>query len=147
MSLLSQIDQDIAASMKEGVASRTATLRLIKNSLKNEQIKVGHELSEAEALKVLGREAKQRRDSIEQYTAGGRTDLADAEKLELSIIESYLPQQMGDEELAQLADSVIAETGATGVTQMGMVIGAVIQRAEGRADGTRVSQLVRQKLA
>ncbi len=126
--------------------ARTAVLRLIKSSLKNEQIKLGHELTEAEALKVVQREAKQRKDSIAQYAQGGRTDLAESEQHELTIIESYLPQQMSEAELTALVDAVIAETSAN-ATQMGMVIGAVLQRAEGRADGTAVSQLVRQKLA
>ena len=147
MALPTQIDQDLATSMKEGVVARTAGLRLGKSSLKNEQIKRGHELSEAEALKVLQREAKQRKDSIEQYRAGNRADLAESEQHELTIIEAYLPQQMSPDELEQLVDSVIAETNATGVAQMGAVIGAVLARAKGRADGAAVSQLVRQKLA
>ena len=147
MALPTQIDQDLATSMKEGVVARTAVLRLVKSSLKNEQIKLGHELSEAEALKVLQREAKQRKDSIEQYRAGNRADLAESEQHELTIIEAYLPQQMSPDELEQLVDSVIAETNATGVAQMGAVIGAVLARAKGRADGAAVSQLVRQKLA
>jgi len=145
MALQDQIDTDLATSMKEGMAARTTVLRLIKSSLKNEQIKLGHEPAEAEALKVLQREAKQRKDSITQYQQGGRTDLAESEQAELAIIEGYLPDQMGPDELSRLVDSVISETGAT-PTQMGMVIGAVLQRAGGRADGTAVSQLVRQKL-
>jgi len=146
MSLSAQLDQDIATSMKEGVVARTTTLRLIKNALKNEQIKLGHELSQAEALKVLQREAKQRKDSIAQYRAGNRADLADSEQHELTIIEAYLPAQMGEAELANLVDAAIAETGATGVAQMGAVIAAVMQRAGGRADGAAVAQQVRQKL-
>jgi uncharacterized protein YqeY len=146
MALQDQIDTDLATSMKEGVVSRTAVLRLIKSSLKNEQIKLGHELDEAEALKVLQREAKQRKDSIEQYQQGGRADLADSERAELAIIDTYLPDQMSPDELSQLVDAVIQETDAT-ATQMGVVIGAVLQRAGGRADGTAVSQAVRQKLA
>ena len=147
MSLTPQIDQELATSMKEGVVSRTATLRLIKNSLQNEQIKLGHELSEDEQLKVLQREAKQRRDSIEQYTQGGRPELAAAEEQELQIIQSYLPEQMSEEELGKLVDAVIAEIEPSGVAQMGAVIGAVMQRAGGKAEGNQVSQLVRSKLA
>jgi uncharacterized protein YqeY len=147
MALVTQIDQDLATSMKEGLAARTSVLRLLKSSLKNEQIKLGHDLSEAEVLKVLQREAKQRKDSITQYQAGGRTDLAEAEQQELDTIENYLPSQMSEAELATLIDSVITETKATDKTQMGVVIGAVLQRAEGRADGNAVSQLVRQKLS
>lgn len=145
MALINQIDTDLASSMKEGEAARTGVLRLLKNSLKNEQIKAGHELSEAEALKVLQREAKQRKDSITQFKQGGRDDLADSEQQELTVIEAYLPKQMGEDELAALVDAVIAETGAT-PAQMGVVIGEVMKRATGKADGAAVSQMVRQKL-
>lgn len=145
MALIDQIDTDLASSMKEGVAARTGVLRLLKNSIKNEQIKAGHDLSEAETLKVLQREAKQRKDSITQFKNGGREDLAESEQRELAIIEAYLPQQMSEAELAALVDTVIAETGAT-PAQMGVVIGEVMKRAAGQADGAAVSQLVRQKL-
>jgi hypothetical protein len=147
MSLQTQIDQDLTASMKEGVVARTSVLRLLKSSLKNEQIKLGHELTEAETLKLLQREAKQRKDSITQYQAGDRDDLAEAEKQELAIIEGYLPNQMSEAELTDLVKTVVAETKTTDQTQMGVVIGAVMKRAEGRADGAMVAQLVRQQLS
>lgn len=141
-----QIDQDLTASMKEGVVARTSVLRLLKASMQNEQIKLGHELSEAEVVKVLQREAKQRRDSIEQYRSGGRDDLADSEQHELDVIQAYLPDQMPEEELAGVVDAVITELGAEGLSQMGVVIGAVMKRVNGRADGAAVSQLVRTRL-
>jgi uncharacterized protein YqeY len=147
MALIDTIDQDLASAMKEGDAPRTGVLRLLKNALKNEQIKSGNELGEAEALKILQREAKQRKDSIAQFTKGGRSDLVESEEQELAIIEEYLPQQMEEAELQQLVDAVIEEIKATDMTQMGAVIGAVMQRAAGRADGAAVSRLVRQKLA
>jgi uncharacterized protein len=147
MSFQSQLDQDLTTSMKEGMAARTAVLRLLKTSLKNEQIKQGAELTDEQALKVIQREAKQRRDSIDQYTKGDRADLATAEQAELDIIQTYLPEQMGEAELAQIVDSVIAETGATGPGQMGVVIGSVMKQVAGKADGAAVSALVRQKLA
>lgn len=147
MALPEQIDQDLTTSMKDGEAVRTGVLRLLKNALKNEQIKAGHDLSEAEALKVLQREAKQRKESVAQFTQGNRSDLVESEERELEIIEKYLPQQMDETELAQLVDAVITEINATDMSQMGAVIGAVMQRAAGRADGAAVSALVRQKLA
>jgi uncharacterized protein len=145
MALIDQIDTDLASSMKEGEAARTGVLRLLKNSIKNEQIKAGHDLSEPEVLKVLQREAKQRKDSIAQFKQGGRDDLADTEQQELAVIETYLPQQMSETELTVLVDTVITETAAT-PAQMGVVIGEVMKRAAGQADGAAVSQLVRQKL-
>lgn len=141
-----QIDQDLTTSMKEGVAARTSVLRLLKASMQNEQIKLGHELSEAEVVKVLQREAKQRRDSIEQYRSGGRDDLADSEQHELDVIKAYLPDQMSEEELAGVVDAVITELGAEGLSQMGVVMGVVMKRANGRADGAAVSALVRTRL-
>jgi uncharacterized protein YqeY len=147
MSLIGQIDRDLATSMKEGTAERTGVLRLLKSALGNEQIKMGHILLKGEVFKVLQREAKQRRDSIAQYRQGGREDLAEAEQKELEIIEGYLPDQMGEDELKQLVDAVIAETGATTPAQMGLVMAVVMHRAAGQADGAAVSALVRQKLS
>lgn len=147
MALVPHINQDLTASMKAGDAPRTSVLRLLKNALQQEQIKVGHELTEPEALKVAAREAKQRKDSIAQYQEAGRADLADSERHELEIIETYLPQQMSKPDLEKLVEAVIAETGTTDKAQMGVVIGEVMKRAAGRADGAAVSQLVRQKLA
>lgn len=145
MSLQTQIDQEIALSMKEGTATLTGVLRLIKNALKNEQIKLRRELGEAEELKIVQREAKQRKDSIMQYEEAGRTDLADVEKAELLVIQKYLPSQMSDSELSTLVDQVIADVSAD-KTQMGVVIGQVMKLAEGKADGGAVSAMVRQKL-
>ena len=146
MELIQQIDTDLAASMKEGLTARTAVLRLIKNSLKNEQIKLRRDLTEPESLKVLQREAKQRKDSINQYTQAHRQDLADSEQLELDIIQSYLPQLMDEEELNALINGVMIDTNSTTMAEMGMVIGAVMQRAAGRADGAMVSRLVKERL-
>ncbi|HSX41240.1 MAG TPA: GatB/YqeY domain-containing protein [Candidatus Saccharimonadales bacterium] len=146
MPIVSQIESDLATAMKDGVADQVSVLRLIKNSLQAENKKLAHDLSDDEAIKVLQREAKQRKDSIDQYTKGGRRDLADAEQQELAIIESYLPEQMSEEELASLVDKVVAETGASGLAQIGVVIGAVMKEAGGAADGSTVSRLVRAKL-
>ncbi len=133
--------------MKAQDSAQTAVLRLLKSGLKNEQIKLGHELSDEEAGKVLAREAKQRRDSIDAYQKAGRSELAAAEQAELKVIEGYLPKQMDEAELAKLVAEVIQQTGATGPAQIGQVIGAVMQKAAGQADGAAVSALVRQKLS
>lgn len=146
MSVATRIDQDLTTAMRDSNASRLAVLRLLKSSLKNEQIKLGHELSEAEANKVLAREAKQRRDSVEAYKQGARDDLAKSEEAELAIIADYLPAQMDDAELAKLVDQAIAETDATSMAQMGAVIGKVMQLAGGSADGGSVSRMVKEKL-
>jgi uncharacterized protein len=141
-----QLTEDMNASMKAGQADRTGVLRLIRGALKNEEIKVGHPLDEAEVLKVLQREAKQRRDSIAAYRDANRPELAEHEEAELAVISEYLPEAMSDEELAQVVDEVIAETGATTPAQMGAVIGGVMKRVGARADGGTVSRLVRERL-
>lgn len=147
MTLSEQLTEDMKSSMKAGEVDRTNTLRLLRGALKNEEIKGGHALDEAEALKVLQREAKQRRDSIDAYTSAKRDDLAAHEQMELDIIAGYLPQAMSDEELAKVVDEVVAELGATEVKQMGAVIGAVMKRVGARAEGGAVSRIVREKLA
>lgn len=142
-----RIQSDLVTAMKERDEATTAVLRLLKSGLGNEKIKLGHELTDDEVLKVLQREAKQRRDSIEAYTQGGRVDLADAEKAELEIIVGYLPQQLSEEEVGKLVDQAIAETGAADVGQMGIVIGKVMAQASGQADGATVSRLVKARLS
>lgn len=147
MTLQERILADTKTAMKEGVASRVAVLRLLTNAFQQEKLKTGQDLDEAAQLKVLQREAKQRRDALDQFNKAGRDDLAQAEEMELALIEEYLPQQMPAEELAQLVDDVITEVGNGGMSQMGVVIGQVMHRAEGRADGASVSAAVRAKLA
>lgn len=146
MSLLAKITQDISTAMKEKITSRVAVLRLMKSALKNEQIKLGHELSEEEIIKVLQREAKQRRDSITAYEKAGRLELAEAENLELDIINSYLPSQLSDADLELIIGQVITDTGATNLADTGAVMGQVMSLIKGQADGARVSAIVRQKL-
>ncbi|HSH31122.1 MAG TPA: GatB/YqeY domain-containing protein [Candidatus Saccharimonadales bacterium] len=146
MNLGERVERDLTAAMKAGQADRVAVLRLLKNSLKNERIKLGHELGESEEIRVLQREAKQRRDSIEAYGKAGRSDLATAETNELTIASEYLPAQISEAELTAMIDQVIAETGASGMTEMGRVIGQVLAQAGGQAEGATVSRLVKQRL-
>ena len=146
MSLLQTIDSDLATAMKEHEASRVSVLRMLKSSIKNEEIKLGHELSDEEIMAVLKREAKQRRDSIEQFEKADRDDLASTEKTELETIKSYLPEQLTDEELIKVVDEVISETGASSPAEMGVVIGAVIKQVGSRADGSAVARIVKERL-
>lgn len=146
MTTIERLTEDMKTSMREGNADRTGVLRLLRSAVKNEEIKLGHPLDEAEATKVLQREAKQRRDSMAQYGDAGRPELAEIEAAELTIIGEYLPEAMSDTELAQVVDEVIAETGATSMAQMGAVIGGVMKRVGAKAEGGQVSKLVREKL-
>ena len=144
MTIAEQITQDLTASMKAGDTARTGTLRLLRAAFKNEEIKLGHTLSDDESLKVLQREAKQRRDSIDQYRAAQRLELAEREEAELEIIQTYLPQPLSEDELRAIVAEVATAQGDG--AQMGAVIGAVMQRVGARAEGGTVSRLVRERL-
>lgn len=145
------LNERIAVEMKEAMKAQNvdllATLRMLKSAILNQQIALGHELSDTEIIATLEKQAKQRRDSIEQYKAGKREDLAAKEAAELSIIETYLPQKLETAALTALIDEVIAETGAATLADMGKVIKAVMGKAAGAADGKEVSLLVKEKLS
>lgn len=145
-SLIQQLEADLKAAAVERDNIRLNVVRLLKSALKNFQIEVGHELSPQEMLSVIQKEAKKRQDSISAYTKAGRDDLATEEQNELKVIEAYLPEQLSDEELSKIVDQVIRETGATGMADMGKVIGVVVAKADGRADGGRISGIVKSKL-
>lgn len=147
MTLVQTVRDDMTAAWRAGEVRRRDTLRLVIAAFENARIAAGHELSDAEAVTTLQREAKQRRDSMEQYGAGGRQDLVDAEQAELEIISSYLPASLSDDELAELTGAVILEVGASGPGDLGKVMGPLMARVAGRADGGRVNALVREMLA
>jgi uncharacterized protein YqeY len=135
------------AATKAGDRGRRDTLRLLIAALENGRIEAGHDLSEDEALKVLQKEAKQRRDSMAEYEKGGRQDLVDAEQAELTIIESFLPAQLDEAEVRALIEETIAETGATGLDDLGKVMGPLMRKLDGRADGRAANTIVREILS
>jgi len=133
--------------MKAKDAARTSTLRMLKAAIVNRQIEKGGELDEEELTKLLRSQAKQRRDSVEQYEKGGRQDLVDKEIAEIAVIEGYLPKAASPEEIDKAVAAAIIETGATSVKEMGIVMKAVMPRLAGKnADGRAVSEMVKQKL-
>lgn len=142
-----EIQQKIMEAMKARDAIRLSTLKLLSSALNYEKIEKMHDLTDDEELSVVMREAKQRRDSIEAYIKAGAEDRAEQEKAELAILEEYLPAQMSDEDLAKLVDEAIAQTGATGMSDMGKVIGVVMGKAQGKVDGARVSGVAKLKLS
>jgi len=147
MGLAQDVSAAIAGAMKARDQARLDPLRMLKTALTNRQIEKGRELDEAEALQVVASLVKQRRDSIEQFTKGGRTELADKEAREIQILETYLPPAMDAAELEALVQSAIAETGATAQKDIGRVMKAVMARAAGHGiDGKAVNELVRRKL-
>lgn len=145
--LKDQIFNDQKEAMKGGDKPRLATIRLIMAAIKQQEVDSRKELSDEDVTAILTKMVKQRRDSVEQYTNAGRTDLADQELAEIAIIEQYLPEQLSAEEVASLIDEAIAATGAAGPQDMGKVMGQLKPRLQGRADMGAASAIVRQKLA
>ncbi len=150
MSLQKRIDEDLKDAMRAKDAARLSVLRLLKAALKNAAIeKVGAdgELNDADAVVVIRKQVKQRQDSIESFEKGGRADLADKEKAEISVLSNYLPQAMSAEELQKIVAETIAEVGATSRAQMGAVMKALQPKIAGRADGKTLSTEVARQLS
>jgi uncharacterized protein YqeY len=148
MELTKQIDHDMVAAMKAHDVERTSTLRMVKAALKNREIEKRTPLTDAEAQQVFATMIKQRKDSIEQFQKGNRPELAAKEAREILVIESYLPKNLGEEELRKVVDEVIA-AGTFGPRDMGPAMKAVqarIAQTGQRADGRQVSELVKAKL-
>jgi len=144
--LRDSIANDMREAMKAREPVRVGALRMLMAAVKNSEVEKLHELSDDEVLEVIAREAKRRRESIEAFEKGGRTDLVDKESGELAVLEAYLPEKLSDDELAGLVDQAIAETGASTPKQMGEVMKALMPKLRGRADGTQVSAMVRARL-
>jgi uncharacterized protein YqeY len=147
MTIISKLDQDMKEAMLAHESERLSVLRMLKNALKNAEIAKKEELTEGEILNVLDKQAKQRQDAIEQFTGGGRADLADKEKAELELIQSYLPEKMSESELEEVVVKTIEELGATSMADMGKVMKEVMAKTAGQADGKAVSEKVKQKLS
>jgi len=146
MTITNNLPELIVSAMKARDEVKLSTLKMLSSALSYEKIAKQHDLSDEEEIAVVRSEAKKRRDAIDSYTKAGQPDRAEKEKTELAILEEYLPAQMSDEDLAKIVDEVLAETKASGPADMGRVIGAVVAKTKGMADGSRVSSLVREKL-
>jgi uncharacterized protein len=148
MSYIDRIQNDLTAAMKEKDELRLSVLRMMKSALKNKEIEKVRPLDDLESLQVLQTLVKQRRESIDQFTKGGRTDLADKEAKEIGIIEQYLPAAPSDAEVHQAIEAAIAEEGADSLKQMGAVIKAARAKLEGKTvDGKVLSDRVRARLS
>ncbi len=149
MTLNEQLEKDYLIAYKAKEQLKLDVLRLLKTAIKNQLVELrrpGGVLADEEIMDVSIRQAKQRQDSIEQYTAANRQDLADREAAELEILQAYLPARLSDEELAQAIETAITETGATSPKEMGKVISAIMGQYKGRVDGKVLSTAVRQRL-
>jgi len=150
MTLQQRVDSDLKEAMRAKDATKLGVLRMLKSALKYAAIaKSGAEaeLSDAEAVQVIRKQAKQRQDSIESFEKGGRAELADKEKEELAILNAYLPQGMSPDELAKVVRETIAEVGATSKAQMGAIMKALQPKVGGRADGKTLSAEVQKQLS
>ena len=145
-SLKERLQADMKTAMKEKDTDRRDTVRLLISEVKKKEIDVQHELHFSEELQLLQTQAKQRRDSIEQFRSGNRDDLADKEAAQLAIIESYLPQQMTDEELDEFIEDGVAQTGAKDPKDIGKLMGLLSKSTGGRVEGRRLSDKVRHRL-
>lgn len=145
--LKEQIRADLKEAMKAKEKERTGTIRMLLAAIQTAETEGSkHEVDDAEIQKIIAREIKKRRESADIYTTNGRADLAETELAEASILEVYQPKQLSDEELATLIDEAIADTGAQSMAQMGQVMKAATAKADGRADGKRISEAVKARL-
>ena len=147
MALCEQFQADLKQAMKSGDKVRLSTLRLLTAAVKNRQIDKGGALDDAEALEVVRLGTKQRRETIALARQYGREDMAQQEERELAILEAYLPEQLSTDDLVQRIDVVIQELGATSDQDLGRVMRVLMPAVKGRADGTTVNRLVRERLA
>ncbi len=147
MILLDRIEGAMRDAMRARDTRRTQTLRMAMAAAHNRKIELRRDLTDDEVVEVLGREVKQRRESIDIYRAAGREDRAADEEAEAAILVEFMPEQIGASELEALARSVIAETGAASPSDMGRVMGRLVPQVRGRADGRAVSELVKRLLA
>jgi len=147
VSLIEQIENDVKEAMLARDAPRRDALRLILSSLRSAEKELQRPLSEDEELQVLQRERKRRLEAAEAFQAAGRDEQAAKELSELAILEQFMPAPLSEEELERIVDDAIAETGATNIRDMGRVMADVMPQIAGRADGSAVGQIVREKLA
>ncbi|MBI5430191.1 MAG: GatB/YqeY domain-containing protein [Nitrosomonadales bacterium] len=146
MSLKLRITDDMKAAMRAKDTARLGAIRLLLAAMKQREVDERTELSDADVVAIIEKMNKQRRDSISQYEAAGRQDLADVEKFEMSVLAAYMPQQLSEAEIAAAVADAIAATGAAGPQDMGKVMAAVKPRLAGRADMGKVSALIKAQL-
>ena len=146
MKLKNQITEDMKAAMRAKETARLGTVRLLLAAMKQKEVDERVELTDTDVLSIIEKMLKQRRESIAQYEKAARQDLVDVEKAEIAILSAYLPQQMSDAEVVKEIDGAIAATGASGVKDMGKVMGLLKSRLAGRTDMGKLSALVKAKL-
>jgi len=147
MSLLKRIDEDLIKALKNHESDKVTMFRGLKSDIKYKQIDKGEELTDEEVAAVLAFNAKKRRDSIEQFKAGGRQDLVDKETAELEVIKEYLPEQLSEEKLREIIARAIEKTGADSPAKMGLIMKEVMPEVKGKADGKIVNKIAAELLS
>ncbi len=147
MSLIGRIEDELKGAMRAGEAERRDALRLILSALRSAEKELQRPLRDDEELQVLQRERKRRVEAAEAFRAGGREEQAGAEEREIALLGEFMPEPLSEEEVEAIVDDAIAENGATSIRDLGRVMADVMPQVAGRADGSAVSQLVREKLA
>ena len=147
MSLSERIEKDYVAAFKAKRTDEVAVLRMLKAAVKNKQVELRRELADNEILDVVAKQVKQRQESIDQFRAAGRDDLAGIEEREMLILQAYLPTALTPQEMAEVVDATIQSLGAAGMKDMGKVMNAILGTHAGRVDGKELSALVRAKLS
>ena len=147
MSLLQQLTSDMVSAMKNHDKETLNVVRMLKAAVQNEQIELGHDLSANEEIAVMAREYKQRKESLEEFEKAGREDLINQAKNELAIVEKYMPKQLSKDEVTKIVKEVIDELNASSMKNFGQVMGSVMPKVQGQADGKLVNQVVKEQLS
>ena len=148
MSLLEKLNQDMKQAMKNKEKDKLNVIRMVKAALQNEAIKLGkNDLSEEEDLSVLSRELKQRKDSLQEFKKADRLDLVEKTQAEIDVLVDYMPEQLSEDELFEIVKQTVSEVNATSKADMGKVMGALMPKVKGKADGSLVNKLVQQQLS
>ena len=147
MTLKAQISEDMKVAMRAKDAERLGTIRLLQAAIKQREVDERIELTDADVIAVIEKMLKQRKDSIAAYESANRTDLADVEKAEVAVLQTYLPQQLSEQEISDVLDKVVTDTGATSIKDMGKVMAVIKPLVAGKADMGKVSGLIKARLA
>lgn len=146
MSLLQKIEADMKEALKSGDKERSGTLKMLKSDMMYEKAKTGQDITDEQALEVINRAAKRRKESIREFEAGGRNDLAAAEAAELKIIEGYLPEQLGPGEIEKVVDRILASAGEITQKDFGRIMGMAAKELKGRADGAVIREILQRRM-
>lgn len=146
MSIVEKLQADMKTALKNKETERLGVIRMVRAAIKDAEIAKKEALSEEEVLQVISKAVKQRKDSANEYEKAGRQDLADKERKEIEILSTYLPEQLTEEELRKVVEETIQELGATSKKEMGKVMGAILPKVKGKADGKEVNRLVQEYL-